>query len=99
MSRLRVNETSSPELGELSQELVGFPAEGLVGFSCSGIGGFFHLLFPTLGPWVRMGSPSWLQAALAEVLSLWGCSERMERRHCLCGQLPRDVSEVVFHEG
>jgi hypothetical protein len=30
-------------------------------------------LFPALGPWVRVGSPSQLQPAFAEVPSLWGC--------------------------
>lgn len=42
---------------------------GVGGFSWSGIGGFFHLLSPASGSWVRVASPSLLQAALAAVPS------------------------------
>jgi len=81
ISRLSISETSSPELGELSQGLVDFHAQALVDF-CGKLRDwwFFHPPFHALGPWVRMGSPSWLQATLTEAPTLWGCSERLGRR-------------------
>ena len=62
-----------------NQGLVGFPAQGLVPF--------FHPVFTAPGQWVRVGSPSWPQAALSEEPSLWSCLGRLERRCSHRGQL------------
>jgi hypothetical protein len=42
------------------------------GFPCSGIGDFFHPLFSSSDPWVKMGRPPRLQGALVAAPSLLG---------------------------
>ena len=87
----------------------GFSSSRTGVFSCSGIGGIlwkagggvvllrdwwlFSPLFPASGPWIKVGSPSQPQLALAEAPSLrrleWSCGHRGQlllrwERKCSC---------------